>query len=48
MCSPPPLFYKQLPDPDTPTNDNIEMRVCRDQDGNDEDIAIEAIEFYIQ
>ena len=46
MCNTPPWFYKQLSD--TPTNDDIEMRVCRDQDGDDEDIAIEAIEFYIQ
>ena len=46
MCNPPPWFYKQLPV--TPTNDDIEMRVCRDQDGDDEDIAIEAIEFFIQ
>ena len=46
MPNTPPWFYKQLSD--TPTNDDIEMRVCRDQHRYDEDIAIEAIEFYIQ
>ena len=46
MPNPPPWFYKQLSD--TPTNDDIEMRVCRDQHRYDEDIAIDAIEFYIQ
>ena len=42
----PPWYYKQLPDP--ATNDDIEMRVCHDQPHDDEDIAIEAIEFYIR
>ena len=46
MPNTPPWFYKQLSD--TPTNDDIEMRVCRDQHRYDEDISIEAIEFYIQ
>ena len=41
----PPWFYKQLPQP---TTDSIEMRVCRDQDTDDEDIAIEMIEIYVQ
>ena len=46
MPNPPPWFYKQLSD--TPTNDDIEMRVCRDEARSNEDIAIEAIEFYIR
>ena len=41
----PPWFYKPLPQP---TTDDIEMRVCRDQDSTDEDIAIAIIEFYVQ
>ena len=41
----PPWFHKQLP---LPTTDNIEMRVCRDQGTDDEDIAIEIIEIYVQ
>ena len=46
MPNPPPWFYKQLSD--RPTNDDIEMRLCRDEPRNNEDIAIEAIEFYIR
>ena len=46
MPNTPPWFYKQLSD--TPTNEDIEMRVCRDEARDNEDIAIEAIEFYIQ
>ena len=46
MRNTPPWFYKKLPDP--PTNDNIEMRVCRDEPSSNEDIAIEAMEFYIR
>ena len=41
-----PWFYKQLLD--QPTNDDIEMRVCRDEPRHNEDIAIEAMEFYIR
>ena len=41
----PPWFYKQLP---WPTTDDIEMRVCRDQLSNNEDILIKDIEIYIQ
>ena len=41
----PPWFYKQLPQP---TTDDIEMRVCRDEDASNEDIAIEMVEIYIQ
>ena len=40
----PPWFCKPLP---RPTTDNIELRVCRDQIGNDEDIHIERIEIYV-
>ena len=46
MPNPPPWFYKQLSE--APSNDDIEMRVCRDEARDNEDIAIEAIEFYIQ
>ena len=41
----PPWFHKQLPQP---TTDDIEMRVCRDEDASNEDIAIEMVEIYIQ
>ena len=41
----PPWFYKQLP---RPTTDGIEMRVCRNQDANNEDVAIEIVDVYIQ
>ena len=41
----PPWFYRQLQDH---TSDDIEMRVCRDEGVNNEDVAIEAFEFYIQ
>ena len=41
----PPWFYRQLPEL---TFDDIEMRVCRDQPHNDEDIAIQAFEIYVQ
>ena len=40
-----PWFYKQLPQP---TIDNIDLRVCRDEVPDGEDIAIEMIELYIQ
>ena len=39
-CTSPPWFYKQLP------TDSIEMRVCRDQPLEDEDIQIESFEIY--
>ena len=32
----PPWFYKQLPQP---TTDDLEMRVCRDEDVGNEDIV---------
>ena len=41
----PPWFYKQLPQP---TTADIEMRVCRDQDAGNEDVAIESVEIYVQ
>ena len=41
----PPWFYKQLPQP---TTDNIEMRVCKDEDASNEDVAIEIVEIYVQ
>ena len=44
----PPWFYKQLPSSAQPTTDNIEMRVCRNRGNDNEDIAIEIVEIYIQ
>ena len=41
----PPWFYKQLPEH---TTDGVEMRMCRDQLGTDENIAIERVEIYVQ
>ena len=41
----PPWFHKQLP---SATTDNIEMRVCRDENRNNEDIAISNVEIYVQ
>jgi hypothetical protein len=41
----PPWFYKQLPQP---TTDDIEMRVCTDEDRSTENIAIEIMDIYIQ
>ena len=46
MRNTPPWFYKQLPN--QTTSDDIEMRVCRDEHSDNEDIAIEAMEFYIR
>jgi flagellar biosynthesis chaperone FliJ len=40
----PPWFFKQLPQL---TTDDIEMRVCRDQDASNEDIAVESVEIYV-
>ena len=39
----PPWFYKQLPQP---TTDDIEMRVCKEEDS--ENIAITEVEIYVQ
>ena len=41
----PSWFCKQLPQP---TSDDIEMRACVNQDKNDEDIAIENVEIFVQ
>ena len=41
----PPWFYKDLSED---TTDDIEMRVCRDEDSSNEDIAIEMVEIYVQ
>ena len=41
----PPWFFKQLPQP---TTEDIEMRVCRDEDSDNEDILIEIVEIYAQ
>ena len=41
----PPWFHRLLPQP---TADDIEMRMCRDQPRNDEDVAIKVIEIYVQ
>ena len=41
----PPWFHKQLP---RPTTDDIEMRMCRDDAVDNEDVAIEKIEIYVQ
>ena len=41
----PPWFYKQL---SQPTADDVEMRVCRNEDNNDEDIAIKVIDLFVQ
>ena len=32
----------------TPCTDDIEMRVCRDEDSSNEDTAIEMVEIYVQ
>lgn len=42
----PPWFLKQLP---STTTGNIEMRICRDESGtNNEDVLIETIELFVQ
>ena len=42
----PPWFYKHLPQP---TNDNIELRICADQEAlHDEDSPVEIIELLVQ
>ena len=41
----PTQFYKQLPQP---TTDDIEMRLCRDQSGSNENIFIDMIDIYVQ
>ncbi len=41
----PPWFYRSLPQA---TTNDIEMRVCRNEVGSIEDIAIEIIDFFVQ
>ena len=41
----PPWFYRQLPQT---TTDNIEMRVCTNENRNDEDIAIEMVDIFVR
>ena len=41
----PPWFFKQLP---SATRDDIEMRVCVDEGGENEDVRIEQIEIYVR
>ena len=41
----PPWFYKQLPQP---TTDDIEMRVCRNDGSNLEDVSVEVVDILIQ
>ena len=45
LFSEPPWFFKLLPQA---TSDNIEMRVCRDEGADNEDIAIEIVEIYVR
>ena len=40
----PPWFCKNL---STPTTDDIQLRLCKDEDSN-EDIALEIVELYVQ
>ena len=39
-----PWFYRRTP---VPLSENIEVRICKDQTHNDEDIAIKKMEIYI-
>ncbi len=41
----PPFFYTTLP---RPTSDNIEMRVCTDEIGSHENIAVRTIELFVR
>ena len=41
----PPWFLKEL---SSPINDDIEMRVCRDETRDNEDIAMSSVEIYVQ
>ncbi len=41
----PPWFCKQLPQS---TTDDIELRICADQDTNDEDTPLEFVEIFVQ
>eukprot|EP00731_Ephydatia_muelleri_P003802 Em0001g3802a len=46
-CNPPdlPWFCKTFP---TPISEDLEVRICTDQELNDENVAIESFELYIQ
>ena len=39
-----PWFYRRTP---VPLSENIEIRICKDQPHNDEDVAIEEMEIYV-
>ena len=39
-----PWFYRKLP---VPVDDDFEVRICKSEDHNDEDIAIEKLEIYV-
>ena len=41
----PPWFMKQL---SSSTSDDLELRVCRDQERSDEDVSIKSVELYVQ
>ncbi len=41
----PPWFYKHL---ETSTNDNIELRLCRDEAVTNEDVLLEKIDIYVR
>ena len=41
----PPWFCKNL---STPTTDDIQLRLCKDEDLSNEDIALEIVELYVQ
>lgn len=42
---PPPWFYREL---NSPTSERIELRICTDQDMNDESVGVQLIDIYIQ
>ena len=41
----PPWFHKQLPQP---TTNDIEMRICRNEERDNEDVLIQIVEIYVQ
>ena len=45
-CNPPnlPWFHRTL---NTPITDNIEVRLCHDQESSDEDVGVELMELYV-
>lgn len=40
-----PWFFRQLP---VPMNEDIEVRICRDQNNSDEEVLVEEMDIYIQ